>query len=636
MIKAVERKAASGNAAATRVLVFIAACIMFHAAYWTVFRPSSSPMALEFSSIAMTSASVAVPLSADRSDVAAANFVPIELPYEDCCEIAGYRTVRMVFPLDRVPVEGLGIYPIVGSHNYQLRVNGSLIFGEGRMDQDRPTYHGAVRKVSMLPAGVLKSGDNEIEFTLVRDSATPYYFVAAPKVGDYSLLHSAMSARLFRLNQWLSFSLSVGITISILALVVLLRSAPRSEIAWAFVLIAAWTAKLAWYEVMDPPVAGEMWLLVLYALVNLIPVAWLNFANSGNAAWRAPVAWCSLLSYAAVIAVTAVVLHWDLWAGVETIDFIGMVYSAVLALLAMGVFLYSLVRRGIEHVVQHAFFFLCLSLIVADSIAEITRGDFGDNVNVSMPLLVIGFVAAFLADNVRLFQSSAQLNALLGQQLSERTADLESAHLRERALIKSRAHEEERQRIMRDMHDGVGSHLMSMLMMARHGKANHTDYAHGLQTVIDEMRLMIDSMDSVGESLGAALSLFKKRVEPRLSAAGFQMAWTNTASDLMPQYSPREVLQVFRILQEGVTNALKHSGGDRIEIDVAPSRVAGVAITISICDNGRGADEVDGRGRGLDNMRARAESIGATVRFESSATGAKLLLDLPERSASKT
>lgn len=45
--------------------------------------------------------------------------------------------------------------------------------------------------------------------------------------------------------------------------------------------------------------------------------------------------------------------------------------------------------------------------------------------------------------------------------------------------------------------------------------------AEGLQSVIDEMRLMVDSMDSVGESLEAALATFRARIQPRVEAAGF-------------------------------------------------------------------------------------------------------------------
>lgn len=617
--------------AIARILMFIGVCIVIQIAYWIIFKPSVSLPTPAFASTSIVSASKAIPRSPDPADVAAATFTPIELPYDECCDEAGYRAVRMVFSLDRVPIDGLGIYPIVGSDNYQLRVNGSLIYGEGRMDARRPTFHGNVRRIFRLPAGVLMAGDNIVELVLVRDPAIPQFFVAPPKIGEYATLRSAMAGRLFWLNDWFAFSISVGITISTLALVILWRSTQRTEVLWAFLLVAAWTAKLVWYELVDPPVSGEMRLFMLFALVNFIPVAWLNLANAANTRIRKMIVWSSLLSYGAVIVVTGAILRWNLWDGADSIDLVSMAFSAILAALAMGVFLYAQFRQPIGHIFQQAFFFLCLSLIVADSVAEIAHADFGNNVNTSMPLLIIGLVSAFLAGNVRLFQSSGQLNALLSHQLRERTIDLEQAHQRERSLVRSRAHQEERQRILRDMHDGLGSQLMSLLLAARRGEARPEVVADGLQSVVDEMRLIIDSMDSVGESLLAALSLFRDRVKPRVDEAGFQFEWKNSYGDEYPDYGPRPTLQVFRILQEAVVNAMKHSGGRRISVIVQPQAGRADLASIRIVDDGAGMHEDTGRGRGLANMRKRAESFGAHLAWKpATPSGVEVILDLPD------
>ncbi|MFZ4603918.1 MAG: sensor histidine kinase [Caulobacterales bacterium] len=615
----------------SRAVLFLCACLILQGAYWGALRPFFSPPRPAFDSIDVGSFTRAVLRSAEAADVAAATFAHTDLPYEDCCETAGYRAVRMVFSLDEIPPAGLGLYPIVGADNYRLSVNGSLIYGEGRMNGDDITFHGNVRRVFRIPTGVLKAGDNTIEIVLARNAATPYFFVAPPLIGDYSALRSAMAGRLFWLNDWFAFSLSIGIAISLLSLIVLWRSSQRAEVLWAFLLVAAWTAKLAYYQLVDPPISGEMRLFILYALVNFIPVAWLNFANAGNVALRGILVWLSLLSYGAVIGVTAAIMRWDLWGGVETIDFIGMAYSAALAILAMGLFLYSLVQRRSGHIFQHAFFFLCLSLIVADSVAEIAGADFGNNVNTSMPLLIVGFVAAFLAGNVRLFQSSAQMNALLNRQLIERTAELESAHVRERAFVRVRAHQEERQRILRDMHDGLGSQLMSLLLAARRGEARPEVLADGLQSVVDEMRLIIDSMDSVGESLLAALSLFRDRVKPRVEEAGFQFEWRNSFGDAFPDYGPRPTLQVFRILQEAVVNAMKHSGGRHISVFVEPQAGRPNLASIRIVDDGAGMQDDAGRGRGLASMSKRAESFGARIEWKAAApTGVEVVLHLPD------
>ncbi|MFZ1741620.1 MAG: ATP-binding protein [Pontixanthobacter sp.] len=80
----------------------------------------------------------------------------------------------------------------------------------------------------------------------------------------------------------------------------------------------------------------------------------------------------------------------------------------------------------------------------------------------------------------------------------------------------------------------------------------------------------------------------------------------NVGGANLPDMSPHSVLQVFRILQEALTNALKHSTGDTIAIDVYPHQ-------ITLSDNGTKLDEPRRGGHGRGNMKARAHAIGATL-----------------------
>ncbi len=234
--------------------------------------------------------------------------------------------------------------------------------------------------------------------------------------------------------------------------------------------------------------------------------------------------------------------------------------------------------------------------------------------------------------SVRVFRSADEVDEVLPARLVAREPDLRAAHARERDLVRRQAHDEERQRILRDMHDGLGSQLMSMLLAARRGHAPADQIADGLQTVVDEMRLIIASMDSVGESLFAALSLFRDRMSQRVAAAGVKLEWINDYGPDFPRYGPRATLQVFRILQEAVANALKHSGGDVICISIKGQPATPVGVRIVIADNGNGGASLStaAGGRGLANMRARATSIGAGLSIaRSEVGGVEVVLDLP-------
>lgn len=93
--------------------------------------------------------------------------------------------------------------------------------------------------------------------------------------------------------------------------------------------------------------------------------------------------------------------------------------------------------------------------------------------------LLLAMTAAFLARNFRLFQSQGALNEMLQAKVTQREAELAEAALREQALVRAQAHDAERRRIMRDLHDGLGSQLMTMMLSARLGEADPPRWPRG-------------------------------------------------------------------------------------------------------------------------------------------------------------
>jgi two-component system, NarL family, sensor histidine kinase UhpB len=181
---------------------------------------------------------------------------------------------------------------------------------------------------------------------------------------------------------------------------------------------------------------------------------------------------------------------------------------------------------------------------------------------------------------------------------------------------------------MRDMHDGIGGQLMSLLFAARQKALPPEELTQGLRSVIDELRLIIDSLDTVGESLGAALASFRSRIEPRLSAAGIAIDWSNDLPEGLPELPPHTVLQVFRIVQEAITNAIKHSGTKALGVAIGLDESK--ALRIAISDSGAGFDPAAAAGgRGLENMAARAAAIGGALKLESNKAGTTVILTVP-------
>lgn len=85
----------------------------------------------------------------------------------------------------------------------------------------------------------------------------------------------------------------------------------------------------------------------------------------------------------------------------------------------------------------------------------------------------------------------------------------------------------------------------------------------------------MDPMDWVSVSVVAALATFRARIRPQVLTAGLAFDWQQGQGFAFPALGPRDTLQLFRILQEAVTDAFKHSGRSSLTVMVT----AGVAIT---------------------------------------------------------
>jgi signal transduction histidine kinase len=176
---------------------------------------------------------------------------------------------------------------------------------------------------------------------------------------------------------------------------------------------------------------------------------------------------------------------------------------------------------------------------------------------------------------------------------------------------------QERQRIMRDIHDGVGAHLVGLLSMMKKGVAPSEALQEQAHAALDELRMAVDSLQPVNGDLTTVLATLRYRLQPRLEAAGLQVEWAVEALPEMRSLTPTTVLNVQRILLEAFTNVLKHAGASMVRVTAryvdTPDR-----LELEVQDDGTGIPEARSRisGHGLGNMRARAQSISASISIE--------------------
>lgn len=115
--------------------------------------------------------------------------------------------------------------------------------------------------------------------------------------------------------------------------------------------------------------------------------------------------------------------------------------------------------------------------------------------------------------------------------LRERQLANSYERLRETEHRATLAHE--RQRLMQDMHDGLGSSLTSALHLVRHGKAGTEELAQVLAEGMDDLKLAIDSMEPVDADL-LLLATLRFRLAPRLGSMGMELRWEVQDVPLLP------------------------------------------------------------------------------------------------------
>lgn len=248
-------------------------------------------------------------------------------------------------------------------------------------------------------------------------------------------------------------------------------------------------------------------------------------------------------------------------------------------------------------------------------------------------LLLVGYAALAGQYVVLTLNRAERSNEELERHVARKTRELEHSYalLRERDTESARV--QERERLLRDMHDGLGAQLMTTLRGVERGALQQAEVARSLQDGLDELRLLMDSTD-IGQYLPAALAAWRNRWDGRLAAAGVTLKWHIDETLDEVRLAGDTALQLMRILQEAATNVVKHANAGRMALHAGVAAgPGGRVLRIEIADDGVGlpADGTRPGARGLKNMRYRAGQIGARVDIESAAagTGTRVVVLLP-------
>jgi two-component system, NarL family, sensor histidine kinase UhpB len=189
------------------------------------------------------------------------------------------------------------------------------------------------------------------------------------------------------------------------------------------------------------------------------------------------------------------------------------------------------------------------------------------------------------------------------------------------------AQESERLRVSRELHDEVGQTLTAVLLqlgrIAKHAPPELAveldDAQERARETLEEVRrisreLRPEALDDLG--LASALVALSER---------YGLDVTRRLDRDLPALDEETELVIYRVAQEALTNVARHSGCDRVELELLSDNGS---LTLRVLDDGRGIDAQDGGG--LRGMRERAVLVGADLSVERRKTGGtEVRLEVP-------
>lgn len=450
--------------------------------------------------------------------------------------------------------------------------------------------------------------------------------------GPYSRIGEAAGWERFQRFDmvWLAIAVEGLLGLALLVLLPLSRFSRLQTVTGVFMILVGADA---WLTAFGADALPYAWFPLLRYAVEYLMLAMVALTVNAFAGWRPRAATVALACFAVAAAMLTVVMliRGEVASVVPLLDATGLALLSVYGIAAL--------LRMSRTAPGPAIRVMAILLVGITS----TVWDLLIHPTPTGPMLQASVLTPTLTTFLILFELALQ-GRQLSREADDARTDLERQVLEQDAsLLRSSTllrHQErriaidaERQRLLRDMHDGVGGILTHLLLETREGRVSHAEIGEALQSAVDDLRNMASAIDAADEPIDEALAMFRERLSVRLARSGVAFDWRCQLASPAPRIDAPRLLSLYRLLQEGIANALRHGQATCITLEAGPA--AGERLLVTLSDNGAGFDLTNvrgspGEGRGLDNMRRRATQMGGELRIESApGQGTRLALLVP-------
>ncbi len=242
----------------------------------------------------------------------------------------------------------------------------------------------------------------------------------------------------------------------------------------------------------------------------------------------------------------------------------------------------------------------------------------------AFPQILLGCMGGLLLSSSLIFFFLRYQKRLLQQKDELRRAEVAHKELLIQANIRSQ--EAERTRISKDLHDHVGATLSSLRFLVSKMEQNSppspelqhitTEYKQVIDNVITDVRNISHELSPTGLAIWGLQESIQDYCDKMGKLAGLQIVVTDTTDGGMKNLPYEAGLALFRVVQELLTNTIKHAKARNVGITTAGT--AG-AYTITYTDDGVGLPEgyQEKRGIGMSNIESRLLMINASYEVQS-------------------
>lgn len=460
-----------------------------------------------------------------------------------------------------------------------------------------------------IQAANWRAGENEI---LLRLTRSPWGGNLAPPVfGDFNVLSQLYEARMLRQVELNEILFALALALSLISFM-LWTARPRDSVyLWFSAMCLSWSVICAHMIILRNPIPYAIWLPLVHLAIDFSIYFMYGFIGRLIKSVKIRRRERLFLLWTSIASITHFLVP-EKW-------FFSIAYSAhligfiCLAILVARVARLAWQERNTPAAIVSLSLFVQIALFVQNYYLQFfsTTAQWEGNMfyaHFGIPVLFIVFIATLLWRFQNVLNLAEDMNKELEHKVEASRKVIEKHFSDQRALELQKTAEQERLNIYRELHDDVGSKLLSIVHAGHDSKL-----ADMARAALESLRHAVSKANNPDQELSAFLQDIREETELRLVGSSHHVSWSQNIPERECIVPSKLAFTINRILKEVVSNIIRHAQADRVTVEIHCDQSI---VHFAIGDNGKGFDRHGPMGNGINNILSRAREIEANVNWD--------------------